>query len=622
MSDATGRVLERITDAFFAVDSDWRFTYVNRPAAGLFERPREELSGRVLWDVVPDAVEWESTEGFYRAMRDLEPVTTEFHHDRLDSWFEARAHPDERGLSVYLTEVTDRRRRESERLQHAAAVEAMDDGVVTLDDAYRVVSVNSAIVELFGVGADELVGDHVERVIEAAEIADEDAVAIGRAIDEVGAGNADQRTVEVPYAVSGRSEGVAELRVAPVEAGEPSIAAIVRDVTDQRDYERLVHSLHEITRWLLESSDPEEICAIAVHAGSDLLELPISGIWLLDDQQGYLDPIAGTAGAHEEFGGLPRFRPGEGLVWDVFEAGEPELFDDLNEVDGVFNPDTPLRSEIIAPIGTYGALMTGSFDPNRFDETDLELIATLTENTRAALDRAERERVLRERTDSLERQSERLEAVATVLSEDLKEELATVADAMENDRDAPEKWEFPFAKDRVTATLDRTERLIDDIREYARNATSVGQRAPIDLEVAIEDAVESSRLEHAAVVVDDGATLRADPDRFRYLLETVFDDAASRSTGEVTVQVGTLGLESHSEGARGFFILDDASKNPPSATAAIPDLSLDPEESGEGLGLAVARAIAEAHDWSVSIGVGENGGTRFEVRDVTTLEST
>ena len=614
-------MLDRLTDGFFAVDSSWRFTYVNDRAAELFEASRHELVGGVLWDEFPDAIESQIADEFYQAKQREEPVSTELFHSRLDTWYEARAYPAEDGLSVSVREITERKRRESELARHAAAVEAMDDVVVTLDDSYHVVSVNGALAETLGVDEEALVGEHVERVTDIGAIADEDALAIGRAIDEVGAGNADQRTVEISFGGELGTERVGEIRIAPVEEGGASIAALFRDVTDQRDYERLVTSLHELTRWLLESTDPEEICAIAVHAGSDLLDLPISGIWLLDDEQGYLDPVAGTAGAHEEFGGLPRYYPGEGLAWDVYEAGEVRHFSDLADQDGVYNPETPLRSEVIAPIGTHGVVMTGSFEPDRFDETDVELISTLTENTRAALDRADRERMLRERTDRLERQSERLEAVATVLSEDLKAELTSVARALEDDRSVPEEWVFPLAKDQVLETLDRTERLIDDVREYARNATSVGQRAPVDLETAIEDAIEASRLESAAVIVEGAATLRADPDRFRYLLETVFDDAAERSVGDVTVQVDTIGIDDPTEGSRGFFILDDASRNPPSAHERIPDLSLDADEANDGLGLAVARAIAEAHDWSVSIGVGEHGGTRFEVRDVTTLES-
>ena len=613
-------MVDRVRDAFFALDSDWRFRYLNDGAETLLERSRAELIGRVMWDEFPETVETQFADGFYRAMDEQVPVSFEVYHTPLETWFEARAFPAPDGLSVYMRDVTQRKARETELAQHAAAVEAMHDGVVTLDAANRIVSLNRAMEDILGVVRESLIGEHVDAVTDLASVDNEDARSLGRAIDAVSSGNSSYRSVELTIEDAADVERVTEVRMVPVEDGDAVIAAIVRDVTEQREHERIVHSLHEITRLLLESTDPEEICAIAVHAGSELLDLPISGIWLLDDEYGYLDPVAGTAGAYEEFGGLPRFHPGDGLVWEVFEAGETARFDDLEAAEDLYNEDTTVRSEVIAPIGTYGVLMTGSLSPHRFDETDQTLISTLAENTRSALDRADRERVLRDRTERLERQTERLEAVANVLSEDLKRELSTVAQALEDDQSTPEEWEFPLADDRVEQTLERTERLVDDVREYARNATAVGPRTRIDLAVAVEDAIESSRLTSASVVVDAEATLRADFERFRYLLQTVFDEADARSAGDVTVQVGTVGLDGPTEGSRGFFILDDASEIPPAAHERAFDIVSDPDATTDGLGLAVARAIAEAHDWSVSITNGENGGTRFEVRDVTTLD--
>ncbi|NUC72370.1 PAS domain-containing protein [Haloterrigena sp. SYSU A558-1] len=622
-------IVDRVTDAFFALDTDFRFTYVNERAETLLKRSREELIGRVMWDEFPQTVETQFPDGFHRAMDEQVPVSFEIYHAQLETWFEARAYPSESGLSVYMRDVTDRKVQETTLAQHAAVVEAVNDAVVTLDRTREIVTVNDATETAFGIDRSELVGEHVERLIDRAGIAAEDAVEIGRAITDIDIGSAVERTVEVPFTDADGVDRIGEFRFVPIEDDVATVAAVIRDVTDRREYERVVTSLHEVTRWLLESDDPEEICAIAVHSGSDLLELPISGVWLLEEEKGYLEPVAGTAGAHDEFGGLPRFNPGEGLVWDVFESGDVERFDDLREVEDIYNPDTPIRSEIIAPIGTHGVLMTGSLESHRFDETDVDLISTLVENTRAALDRADREQVLRERTAELERQTERLESVANVLSSDLKAQLSAVADALESDGagaggdggETHEEWEFPLAENSVEATLDRAEGLVDDIREFARNASTVGTRSRISLESAIDEALERSRLDYDSVVIEEPATLRADADRFVHLLETAFDDAAARADSEVTIQVGLVGFE-NGERSRGFFLLDDAAEIPPAAHERVLDPTTDPDDevATDGLGLALVRAIAEAHDWELSVDNGENGGTRLEVRDVTTLE--
>ncbi|QSW98597.1 PAS domain-containing protein [Haloterrigena alkaliphila] len=616
-------IVDRVTDAFFALDTDFRFAYLNERAETLLKRSREDLIGRVMWDEFPQTVETQFPDRFHRAMDEQTPVSFEVYHAPLDTWFEARAYPAESGLSVYMRDITERKVQETTLAQHAAVIEAINDAVVTLDRTREIVTVNGATESALGVDRTELVGEHVETLTQRAGIADDHAVEIGRAITDVDVGNADERTLEVPFTDADGRDRVGEFRFVPIEDDIATVAGVIRDVTDRQEYERVVTSLHEVTRWLLESDDPEEICAIAVHAGSDLLDLPISGVWLLAEEQGYLDPVAGTAGAHDEFGGLPRFNPGEGLVWDVFESGTVERFDDLRTVDEIYNPDTPIRSEIIAPIGTHGVLMTGSLEAHRFGETDVDLISTLVENTRAALDRADRERVLQERSAELERQTDRLESVANVLSSDLKRQLSTVADALEGDD--PEEWEFPLAEDSVEATLDRAERLVDDVREFARNASTVGTRSRIDLESAIDEALERSRLDDDAVVLEDGATLRADADRFVHLLETAFDDAAVRADGAVTIRVGLVGFD-ESDRSRGFYLLDDAAEIPPTAHDRVLDPATDIDEdvdggiSTAGLGLALVRAIAEAHEWTLSIDNGENGGTRLEIRDVTTLE--
>ncbi len=626
MTTASIPIADRVTDAFFALDTDFRFTYLNDRAEMLLERSREELLGRVMWDEFPATVETQFPNSFHRAMDEQICVSFEVYHTPLETWFETRAYPSETGLSVYMRDVTEQKHQETTLAQHAAVVEATHDGVVTLNRNREIVAVNSALESMLGTDRTDLIGNHIEIVPELAGIDPQDTVEIGRAITDVDVCNADRRHLEVAFTDATGTDRMGEFRIVPIEDDRATVAVVIRDVTDQHEYERVVTSLHEITQWLLESDDPEEICAIAVHAGSDLLGFPLTGIWLLDDTHGYLDPVAGTAGAHEEFGGLPRFTSGEGLTWEVFESGEITRFDDLHDVEGVYNPNTTIRSELIAPIGTHGVLMTASLEPHYFDEMDVDLVSTLVENTTAALDRAVREQVLQERTAELERQTERLESVAEILSTELKQQLDAVAEAIEDDPTETE-WEFPLAENDVEPTLDRVEQLVDDVREFARNASDVGPRTRIDFESAIERAVDSSRLDNDAVIIDESATLRVDADRFANLLETAFDNIAARAESDVTVQIGVVGFENvrpsrNGHDSRGFFFLDDATEIPPTAHEQVLDPSVDDDTAIDGLGLALVRAIAEAHDWEITVDNGENGGTRLEIRNVTTLELT
>jgi PAS domain S-box-containing protein len=104
-------ILESISDAFYAVDNEWRFTYVNGKAEELWGRSREELLGKNIWEEFPEAVDRESYRRITRAME--EDVTTEF-ETRLANgvWMAGRAYPSQEGLSVYFRDETENRKTE------------------------------------------------------------------------------------------------------------------------------------------------------------------------------------------------------------------------------------------------------------------------------------------------------------------------------------------------------------------------------------------------------------------------------------------------------------------------------------------------------------------------------
>jgi len=104
-------ILESISDAFYAVDREWRFTYVNGKAEELWGRSRKGLLGKNLWEEFPDAVNRESYRRIRRTME--EGVTTEFETGLTGgAWVAGRAYPSREGLSVYFRDETEQRRTE------------------------------------------------------------------------------------------------------------------------------------------------------------------------------------------------------------------------------------------------------------------------------------------------------------------------------------------------------------------------------------------------------------------------------------------------------------------------------------------------------------------------------
>ncbi|MEX1211309.1 MAG: PAS domain S-box protein [Balneolaceae bacterium] len=108
------RILESIGDAFFTVNPDWVVTYWNGEAERLLQRPREEILGKNIWEVYPDAVELDFYTQYHWAMRTGEIARFEEFYPTAGFWLEVTAYPSDDGLSIYFRDVTERKEAEQE----------------------------------------------------------------------------------------------------------------------------------------------------------------------------------------------------------------------------------------------------------------------------------------------------------------------------------------------------------------------------------------------------------------------------------------------------------------------------------------------------------------------------
>lgn len=167
-------ILESITDAFFALDHEWRFTYVNAQAERLLLRPRDTLLGKSVWDEFPEAVGSTFWLEYHRAVSEPVSVSFEEYYPPLRTWFEVHAFPSTEGLSVYFQDINDRKRAEAEReslladvARRAAELEAVVENtqaqLALLDQDFNFLMVNSAYTRGSGHSKEELLGrNHFE----------------------------------------------------------------------------------------------------------------------------------------------------------------------------------------------------------------------------------------------------------------------------------------------------------------------------------------------------------------------------------------------------------------------------------------------------------------------------
>ncbi|HEX8236000.1 MAG TPA: EAL domain-containing protein [Abditibacteriaceae bacterium] len=147
-------IWESMADAFYALDSEWQFTHLNTQAERLLQRGRDELLGRVIWDVFPETVASTFFDEYTRAVREQVPVSFEEFYPPLGGWFAVRAYPSEVGLSVYFDNITERRRAEEALRQaeekYRSIFEHAVEGIFQCTPDARYVHVNPALARIYG----------------------------------------------------------------------------------------------------------------------------------------------------------------------------------------------------------------------------------------------------------------------------------------------------------------------------------------------------------------------------------------------------------------------------------------------------------------------------------------
>ena len=110
----TTNILESVTGGFVTVDPEWRYVYVNAEAERLLGHRGDELVGRSMWDIFPEADSAVASRELRRAAAARVPVEFEDFNLALGRWFRNRASPTaDGGMSVYFEDITGRKQDEA-----------------------------------------------------------------------------------------------------------------------------------------------------------------------------------------------------------------------------------------------------------------------------------------------------------------------------------------------------------------------------------------------------------------------------------------------------------------------------------------------------------------------------
>lgn len=220
---------------------------------------------------------------------------------------------------------------------------------------------------------------------------------------------------------------------------------------------------------------------------------------------------------------------------------------------------------------------------------------------------------LRAQAIRLERQNQRLERFASVLSHDLRNPLNVAqgyVDLLEARGEAN-----PDHVKRVDDALDRIETLVVDTLDLTREGQIVAEPHPVSIGDTAKLAWDNVVTGAATLEVDLSLSVLGDTTRVQRLFENLFRNAVEHATAEDGSLTVTI-----SETPDGFAVTDTGPGIPPEKREDVFEFGFTTAETGTGLGLSMVAEIAQAHGWQLTLSDAENGGCRFEFSNVETVD--
>jgi PAS domain S-box-containing protein len=229
------RILDSFTDAFFWLDRGWRFGFVNSAAEGVLRQPREQLLGRVIWDAYPEMQGTVFEREYRRAASEQATVVFEAFYEPFGAWFELRLYPADEGLSVHVSNISERKRAElrvsTAEVHYRRLVTHTPVAVYVLDGNGCFTEVNPAGERLVARPAVALFGTSYERIVAPASVD-----AARTSFTQIAQGLVDDVELEVAIRRPSGEERLVAVTATVIRDGGrfQGVHGVARDITDER----------------------------------------------------------------------------------------------------------------------------------------------------------------------------------------------------------------------------------------------------------------------------------------------------------------------------------------------------------------------------------------------------
>ncbi|MFB6156500.1 MAG: PAS domain S-box protein [Haloferacaceae archaeon] len=542
-----------------------------RSIADLYERPHDFLDA-----VHPD--DRKRVEGAMERASAGESVDVEFriHVEGDRRWLAARAEPvrDDAGevvrIAGFVSDVTERKRRqralERERDRYLTLFENLPNPVVhgVAEGGIPIVKdVNPAFEETFGYDAEAIRGERLHDHI-LPDGVDGAAALDGRILEE------GEVTTEVRReAADGTRLFRLDVATRHPDDGPPEGYAMYTDITEREEHREALRRERDRLSALFEAV-PQPVVHVAFE----------------DD-----DPIVRRI--NEPFEAVFGYSEAEAIDESIDDLIVPDrLSGEAREINRAARENASIRREVRRETVDGEREFLFSTRLMRADGGD-EALGIYTDIT-----------AQKRREKRLERQNERLDEYASVISHDLRNPLNLLSGALDLAEGTGDSEHF----ERARRAADRMDRLIDDLLTLARQGDRVDDPDAVDLARVVERSWEAVEGEGRELEVAVEGRVPADEGRLRRLFENLFRNSVEHGGDDVTVTVGDL--------PDGFYVADDGPGVPEADRDQVFDSGYSTADEGTGFGLAIVRRIAEAHGWEVRLTTAADGGARFEFSGV------
>ena len=324
-------------------------------------------------------------------------------------------------VTIYgvVQDITERKQRERERQKTLhklnALVENTSDAIYFKDIDGKYQLMNEVAAELVGLDPQSAVGKRDDDLFEARDAAD-----IQR-VDELIIRTGEPVNKETELLIDGEKHVFLDNKFPYRGAGDDivGVMGLSRDITERKQYELALESLHDATRELLHTESKEAVCEAVVDIAAEVIDVPSVGIYLLDSENSQFTPTAFTTAFSELISGTPPLSIGvDTPTWKAFVSGETVIVDDATTITSTLHdqmledrsvtrieavrgsPTDDIQTGLFIAAGDHGVVTILS-PKEVIDSPTRQLVETLVATTEAAFDRLDSESSLRERDQQL-----------------------------------------------------------------------------------------------------------------------------------------------------------------------------------------------------------------------------